>query len=439
MRTVGLIAAAACASHAAHAQWQPDVRLTSQAASSLTPFNYRAVTTSGNVVHVVWYDGRDGNFEIYYKRSTDAGLNWGPDTRLTNDPGTSWFSSIAASGSNVHVIWMDDRAGNFEIYYKRSTDGGASWSADTRLTVDLAASKFPSIAVAGSVVNVVWQDERDGNTEIYGKRSGDGGASWGPDTRLTNDAAGSIFASVAASGLVVNVLWEEYRDGNPEIYAKRSPDSGLTWGPDTRLTFNAAISFSPSAWASGSHLHAAWYDNRDGNSEIYYKRSSDEGISWGADTRLTDSAGGSFHPSITASGPIVHVAWWDERFGATEVFHKISIDGGASWSPDTRLTFSGGESAHPSIAMSGQAVHVFWQDQRDGNWEVYYKRNPTGSPAAPDINGDDVVDVDDLFAIIDAWGPCPNSDDCPADVAADGVVDINDLFAVINAWGPWPP
>ena len=31
------------------------------------------------------------------------------------------------------------------------------------------------------------------------------------------------------------------------------------------------------------------------------------------------------------------------------------------------------------VAASNSAVHVVWQDYRDGNAEIYYKRNPTGN------------------------------------------------------------
>jgi hypothetical protein len=122
-------------------------------------------------VHVVWFDERDGNSEIYYKRSTDAGASWGADTRLTNNSANSFSPSVSVSGQVVHVVWSDNREGNNnEIYYKRSTDGGVSWGADTRLTNNSANSSYPSVSVSGQVVHVVWYDERDGNSEIYYKR-----------------------------------------------------------------------------------------------------------------------------------------------------------------------------------------------------------------------------------------------------------------------------
>ncbi len=207
------------------AQWQPDVRLTNASGNSYTTYNNAwCIASNGDVVHVVWFDQRDGNYEIYYKRSTDGGITWGADTRLTNATGTSQYPSISVSGQVVHVVWDEDRDGNDEIYYKRSTDGGISWGGDTRLTNAPSTSEIPSITVSGSVVHVVWFDLRDLNYEIYYKRSTDGGISWGADTRLTNNSASSEYTSVSVSGSVVHVVWFDNRDGDWEIYYKRSTD-----------------------------------------------------------------------------------------------------------------------------------------------------------------------------------------------------------------------
>jgi uncharacterized membrane protein len=54
-----------------------------------------------------------------------------------------------------------------------------------------------------------------------------------------------------------------------------------------------------------------------------------------------------------------------------------------------------------------------------------------------DINGDGSVNIDDLLAVIAAWGPCPASPAaCVADVVVDGQVNIDDLLLVISSWGP---
>ncbi len=366
------------------AQWQPDVRLTNDPAPSHTSFNNAwCIAASGNVVHVVWNDERDGNKEIYYKRSTDGGVSWGADTRLMNNTALSEFPSVSVSGSVVHVVWNDFRDGNHEIYYKRSTDGGTSWGADTRLTNATGTSSKSSVAVSGSAVHVVWRDDRDGNEEIYYKRSTDGGTSWGADTRLTINAALSYSSSVAVSGTVVHVVWYDQRDGNFEIYYKRSTDGGISWGADTRLTNNTANSAFPSVAVSGQVVHVIWMDERDGfnNYEIYYKRSTDGGTSWGADTRLTNDPAPSWRPSVAVSGTVVHIVWLDYRDVNYEIYYKRSTDGGVNWGADTRLTNAPENSLYASVSVSGSAVHVVWEDARDGGYEeIYYKRDPTGNP-----------------------------------------------------------
>ncbi len=81
------------------AQWQADIRLTNDhAVSNTSDNNARCVESSGNVVHVVWKDNRDGNYEIYYKQSIDGGISWGTDTRLTNNTANSLLPTLYVAG-----------------------------------------------------------------------------------------------------------------------------------------------------------------------------------------------------------------------------------------------------------------------------------------------------------------------------------------------------
>ena len=361
------------------AQWQPDVRLTNDPALSSTSGydNANCIVSTGDTVHVVWRDNRDGgNYEIYYKRSTDGGLNWGSDTRLSNNIYFSTDPSLSVSGSLVFVVWSDNRDGNYEIYFNHSTNGGTSWGTDTRLTNDSAESANPSVSVSGSVVNVLWGDNRGGGikTGSYCKRSTDGGISWGADTFL-RIAWGP---SVAAAGSAVHVV---YNDSAKVSYI-RSTDGGLNWGASTHLTFDSVITNNPSVSVSGSNVHVLWLDSRNNlKYEIYYKHSLDGGITWGADTRLTiNYTSATLHAAVSTSGSFVHVVWDDNRDGNYEIYYKRSTDGGLSWGTDTRLTNNSGQSVYPFVSASGSAVHVLWQDNRDGgNYEIYYKRNPTGN------------------------------------------------------------
>ena len=384
MKKVLLFVVAFLAANSVWSQWEPDVRLTNDPDSSITAYNMSgSIAAIDDFVHVVWYDNRNGNWEIYYKRSTNSGISWDPDTRLTIMPNTSRNPSIAVSDTNVHVTWDDSRDGNREIYYKRSTDGGLNWGADIRLTDDPAISYMPSISISGTVVHLVWVDVRDGHTEIYYKQSTNGGLSWEPDVRLTNDGYDSYNPSIASSGTDVHIVWNDWRDVNVEIYYKRSTDGGIYWEPDYRLTNAIMDSWLPSIGVSGSELHIVWSDAREIYSKIYYKRSQNGGDSWDEDKRLTDVGNiTSTVSNLAVSGQIVNVVWEDNREGNFHIYYKRSEDGGENWAADTLISDSGSMSSkRPSVALSGSMVHVVWYDDRDWNEEIYYKRNPTGSGA----------------------------------------------------------
>ena len=176
------------------AQWEPDIRLTYDDSSSYTPYrnNARCIATQRDTIHIVCEDWHGGFDEIYYKRSIDGGITWGTEYRLTYADQYSYYPSVAISGNYIHVIWNDYRDWEDAIYYKRSTDGGTTWEPDIRLTNDPAESHSPSLAVSGTKIHVVWVDGRDGNWEIYYKRSLNEGTSWEADVRLTNAPAWSL-------------------------------------------------------------------------------------------------------------------------------------------------------------------------------------------------------------------------------------------------------
>ena len=102
----------------------------------------------------------------------------------------------------------------------------------------------------------------------------------------------------------------------------------------------------------------------------------------------------SWYPSVAVSGSHVHAVWPDNRNGdVAEIYYKDSLDDGATWGPDVRLTDNPSESKQPTVAVSGTYVHVVWHDDRDQNWEIYYERGAIGGvrveqPWEPDPDQD---------------------------------------------------
>ena len=80
------------------------------------------------------------------------------------------------------------------------------------------------------------------------------------------------------------------------------------------------------------------------------------------------------------------------------------------------------------VAGAGAWIYSGWNIDDIEIWAV------VPSPQCPaDVNIDGVVDIDDLFQVLGAWGACSG---CPEDFNNDNVVDIDDLFFVLAEWGP---
>ena len=186
---------------------------------------YPAIAIDSNDnLYVVLDDRTPGNQEIFFKKSTDGGVNWPEAERLTWSSGNSFFSKIVVDSSDrIHVVWNDNSPGNSEIYYKRSTNGGDTWVASSRLTWNSGDSWDPSLALDSSNrIHLAWLDKTPGNNEIYHKRSTDGGMNWGNAKRLTWNSGSSNSPAIIA-GLVntIHVVWYDFTPGNYEIFYKK--------------------------------------------------------------------------------------------------------------------------------------------------------------------------------------------------------------------------
>jgi hypothetical protein len=351
--------------------WNATKRLTYNSGYSQAPV---ININSNNHIHVVWTDDTPGNGEVYHKRSTNGGTTW-TTKRLTYNSGYTHTADIALDSSNhLHVVWDDDSSGNWEIYYKKSTNGGTTWTTK-RLTYNSGISNYPTIAIDSSNhIHVVWDDRTPGNREIYHKRSTDEGATW-TTKRLTHNSGDSNSPDIAIdSSNHIHVVWYDWTPGINEIYYKKSTNGGAIW-TTKRMTYNPGNSAHPEiAIDSSDHIHVVWYDYSPGNWEIFHKKSIDGGKSW-SKKRLTYNSGWSTFPDIaTDSDDHIHVVWKNGTALDGEIYYKRSTNGGSNWTTK-RLTFNSGNSTIPTITVGSNGhIHVVWRDYTPGNQEIFYKK-----------------------------------------------------------------
>jgi hypothetical protein len=132
-------------------------------------------------------------------------------------------------------------------------------------------------------------------------------------------------------------------------------------------TRGGALQYPSLSDGSSGEVDLVWQDDRDGNFEIYGQSIDHEDTA----ARLSQTAGASYSPqvSIDPSG-IYHLVWIEDRSGVAQVYYK-TLKAGA-WSLDGRVSGSPVSvgSAH-IVAGAYENTAIIWQDERDGSYELY--------------------------------------------------------------------
>jgi hypothetical protein len=109
-----------------------------------------AADATGNLVAEYGGSTTPGaNGIIWTKRSTDGGLTWSAKTQITpvTGGGDSSFPAIVGGATgNFRLTYMDSRTGAWNVWYRASTDGGVTWSADLRISDATSGASYKSAA-----------------------------------------------------------------------------------------------------------------------------------------------------------------------------------------------------------------------------------------------------------------------------------------------------
>jgi hypothetical protein len=237
-----------------------------------------AVAADGSI-NVVWEDDSNSGSNISYSRSSDHGATFSAPKNLSSNLGNSFESQIAVDASgNIDVIWADSTPGNFDIFFSRSTDHGATFSSPNNLSNSPANSLHAHIGVdTTGGVYAAWEENvaaDAGNRDIFFTRSSDSGASFSAPTNLSNNFGNSSHASliVDATG-AINLSWEDATPGLTNIFFTRSQDAGVTFSTPQNLSNDSGSSTRAQIAADNNgDLNVVWSDDVPGVNQILFSR-----------------------------------------------------------------------------------------------------------------------------------------------------------------------
>jgi hypothetical protein len=154
----------------------------------------------------------------------------------------------------------------------------------------------------------------------------------------------------------------------------------LLWQYDiaqSRVTNSSGASFVPSLAWTGTEYGLTWSDQRSGDLEIYFTRLNSSGSKIGSDVRITNAAGDSTKNSLAWTGSEFGLALQDSRTIYTEIyFTRLDISG-------TKLISEVGvTTAHPPgtgalspiLIWQGSEFGIFFADTRSGLRKIFFAR-----------------------------------------------------------------
>jgi hypothetical protein len=95
---------------------------------------------ASGTIYALWNSGAENGApeRIYFSSSTNGGASWSAkaDVSSAGDAVEHCFPAITAgAGGDVRIAWMDTRNSSlWNVFYRSSSNGGATWSAETQLS-----------------------------------------------------------------------------------------------------------------------------------------------------------------------------------------------------------------------------------------------------------------------------------------------------------------
>jgi hypothetical protein len=278
------------------------------------------VVFDGRYYFAVFSDSRGsghGNYDLKAVRVTGTGSVLDPAGRnISLAAGRQLAPDVTWNGTEFMVVWTDDRAGNFNVYGQRVSNGYVNVGGEIPIAVGDAEEGFPRLAwnAGGTTYLVVWEDRRSGQFDIYGRiLNADG--SFATDEFVISDAVGDQrLPDVASNNVGWQVVWQDRRSGvanTEDIYGAQVATDGTV---DAEFTVSTAADrqLNPRIAFDGTNYMAVWADRRrgEGNTDIYGSRISAAGLTLdAAGLGLATTALDESRPNLVLHSGTWFVAW----------------------------------------------------------------------------------------------------------------------------------
>lgn len=186
------------------------------------------------------------------------------------------------------------------------------------------------------------------------------------DATFISVAGDCRYPTVTSQGSSIYMVWQVVEGKPSQLYFRRSPDEGTTWTDPVRISNDNSECYPPAMAVHSGVIHVSWMDFGEIiDGKIFYARSLDSGKTWQKNVILVTNANSARYPLLACKDNSVYLVWQDVE---NQVFFKVSTDQGTTWSEVTLLGKVGRHSCYcfpPAISVGYKELMVVWTDFRE--------------------------------------------------------------------------
>ena len=375
----GLLALLVAVQPVSAVTWDDESRI-----SSADVFRPTTLRTGASSAVVIWQRGS----YAYLKRTTDGGATW--LSRVTLASGIGVGVSASASGSNVDVVYTKRATSSttgdviWRLYYRRSLDGGATWSTPKALIGSSSSASDQDVARhSNGQVTVAWTSYSSGR--IYVRTSTDGGATFRSAVQAARSTdyepgskpfyRGNAAVAIGSKG----TTYLAYTRSVNEFRIRRSLDRGATWSASTKLT-GVATAPEIELLATGGSAIVAYMRSVDGQMQAVYRRTTDRGATWSSTKQTVALGTGQFSlwPRLAYRGGVLGLEVKAGSPGSSPVWYRESTDFGLTWTTKTQVSQVHVEESDPEPGglayLDGRFLATYFENRGTDNEGMWVRR-----------------------------------------------------------------
>jgi parallel beta-helix repeat protein len=294
------------------------------------------------------------------------------------EPPRAWWVDLAWTGTGYGVFWTNNQFGSpdYGLHFT-PLDAAGNLSGADLLVADDPEVGIPVLVWTGQEHGLAW----DVGDEIQFTRLDAMGNRLAPNIPVTSDPAYSAYPDMIWTGAGYALTWEDERDGNAEIYFARLDSVGTRIGNEVRVTEASGHSFEPLLAWSETVYGLTWYDNRDGFYRVYFVTLDSEGRPVGPVTRLSNGEYNDYPTRILWTGGEFAVFWTTEDGVRSQVFLSHLDPSGTRTAPDVLLTEGVGSILVADVAwVEPEYGYILNEWLGDETRQTFIRSSATGVP-----------------------------------------------------------